>query len=84
MAAAKTAVDGASSVHVSGSTVTGGTPITLDLSLVTGKGGRGQLAENGLSFELVEVDGSLYINGSSAFYTHFAGPAAANCCTGSG
>lgn len=82
VAAAKTAVDGASAVHVSGSTVTGGSPITLDLSLVTGKGGRGRLAENGLSFELVEVDGSLYINGSSAFYTHFAGPAAAQLLHG--
>lgn len=69
-------------MRVSGSTVTGGSPITLDLSLVTGKGGRGRLAENGLSFELIEIDGTLYINGSSAFYTHFAGPAAAQLLHG--
>jgi hypothetical protein len=82
VAAARTAVDGASAVHVSGSTVTGGTPITLDLSLVTGKGGRGRLAENGLSFELIEIDSTLYISGSSAFYTHFAGPSAAQLLHG--
>ncbi len=82
VAAAKAAVDGASTVHVSGSTVTGGSPITLDLSLVTGKGGRGRLAENGLSFEVIEIDGTIYINGSSAFYTHFAGPAAAQLLHG--
>jgi hypothetical protein len=82
VAAAKTAVDGASAVHVSGSTVTGGSPITLDLSLVTGKGGRGRLAENGLSFEVIEIDNTIYISGSSAFYTHFAGPAAAQLLHG--
>lgn len=47
VAAAKAAVDGASAVHVSGSTVTGGSPITLDLSLVTGKGGRGRPPRTG-------------------------------------
>jgi hypothetical protein len=82
VAAAKAAADGASAVHVSGSTVTGGSPITLDLSLVTGKGGRGRLAENGLSFEVIEIDNTIYISGSSAFYTHFAGPAAAQLLHG--
>ena len=82
VAAAKAAADGASAVHVSGSTVTGGSPITLDLRLVTGKGGRGRLSENGLSFELIEIDGTIYINGSSAFYSHFAGPAAAQLLHG--
>jgi hypothetical protein len=82
VAAAKVAADGASTVHVSGSTVTGGAPITLDLSLVAGRGGRGRLSENGLSFELVEIDGTIYISGSSAFYKHFAGPAAAQLLQG--
>ena len=82
IAAAKTAADGASTVHVSGSTVTGGTPITLDLSLVAGKGGRGRIAENGLSFELIELERTLYIKGSSAFYKHFAGAAAARLLQG--
>jgi hypothetical protein len=82
VAAAKAAADGASAVRVSGSTVTGGAPIDLDLSLVAGKGGRGRLSENGLSFELIEIDGTTYISGSSAFYSHFAGPAAAQLLQG--
>ncbi len=82
LSAAKAAADGASAVHVSGSTVTAGTPITLDLSLVAGKGGRGRIAENGLSFELIELEGTIYIKGSPAFYKHFAGAAAAQLLLG--
>lgn len=82
VAAAKAAADGASAVHVSGSTVTGSAPIDLDLSLVAGKGGRGRISENGLSFELIEIDGTTYISGSSAFYSHFAGAAAAQLLQG--
>jgi hypothetical protein len=82
VAAAKAAADGASSVHVSGESVAGGTPITLDLSLVAGKGGRGRLAENGLSFELIQIGDTIYINGSPAFYSHFAGSAAAQLLQG--
>jgi len=82
VAAARAAASGATAVHVKGSTIAAGTPITLDLSLVTGKGGRGRLAENGLSFELIEIGPTIYINGSSAFYTHFAGAAAAQLLHG--
>jgi hypothetical protein len=82
IAAARTAADRASAVHVSGSTVTTGTPITLDLSLVAGKGGRGRIAESGLSFELIELEGTIYIKGSSAFYKHFAGAGAAQLLQG--
>ncbi len=62
--------------------MTAGTPITLDLSLVAGKGGRGRISENGLSFELVELEGTIYIKGSAAFYKHFAGAAAAQLLQG--
>jgi hypothetical protein len=82
VAAAKAAADSASAVRVSGSTVTAGAPITLDLSLAAGKGGRGRIAENGLSFELIELEGTIYISGSSAFYKHFAGTAAAQLLQG--
>jgi hypothetical protein len=82
VAAAQKAADGASSVHVSGSIVNGTTPIALDMQLVTGKGGRGRLSENGLSFELIEVGGYVYINGSQAFYSHVAGAAAAQLLQG--
>jgi hypothetical protein len=80
--AAQTAADGASSVHVTGSIVNGGTPIELDMELVSGAGGKGRLAENGASFELVEVGGYVYIKGSRAFYSHVAGAAAAQLLDG--
>jgi len=82
VAVAKVAADSASSVHVSGSIVSGGSPITLDLELLAGKGGRGRISENGLSFDLIQVDGTAYIRGSPAFYSHFGGPAAAQLFQG--
>jgi hypothetical protein len=82
IAAAKVAADAASSVHVSGSIVSGGSPITLDLDLLAGKGGRGQLTENGLGFELIETGGTVYIKGSAAFYRHIGGTAAAQLLQG--
>lgn len=82
LAAAKAAADSASSVHVSGSIVSGNSPITLNLELLAGKGGRGQISENGLSFNLIQVDGTAYISGSPAFYSHFGGPAAAQLLEG--
>jgi hypothetical protein len=82
LAAAMAAADSASSVHVSGSIVSAGSPITLDLELVAGKGGRGQISEGGLSFNLIQVDGTAYISGSPAFYSHFGGPAAAQLLEG--
>jgi hypothetical protein len=82
LAAAKTAADSASSVHVSGSIVSASAPITLNLELLAGKGGRGQISENGLSFNLIQVGGTAYISGSPAFYSHFGGPAAAQLLEG--
>jgi hypothetical protein len=82
VAATKAAADSANSVHVSGSLVSGGTPITLDMDLIAGKGGRGQLSENGLSFELIAIGGTVYIKGSSAFYKHIGGKAAAQLLEG--
>ena len=82
IAATKAAADGAKSVHVSGSLVSGGSPITLDMDLLAGKGGRGQLSQDGLSFELIEVGGTVYIKGSQAFYKHIGGSAAAQLLQG--
>jgi hypothetical protein len=82
VAATKVAADAASSVHVSGSIVSNGSPITLDLDLLKGKGGRGQLSESGLSFELIQTGGTVYINGSPAFYRHVGGSAAAQLFQG--
>ncbi len=82
VSAAQTAADSAHSVHVSGSIVNGSTPIALNMELVNGTGGRGRLSENGVSFELVEIGGYVYIKGSQAFYSHVAGPAAAQLLQG--
>jgi hypothetical protein len=82
LSAATAAADSASSVHVSGSIVSAGSPFTLDLELVKGKGGRGQISEGGLSFNLILLDGTAYISGSPAFYSHFGGPAAAQLLEG--
>jgi hypothetical protein len=82
LAATKQAADSAESVHGSGSLVSGGTPITLDMNLIAGKGGRGKLAQSGLTFELVEVANTVYIKGSSAFYKHIGGTAAAQLLQG--
>ncbi|MHB8492536.1 MAG: hypothetical protein ACYDA6_10050, partial [Solirubrobacteraceae bacterium] len=75
-------VAGASSVHISGSASSNGTPLSLDLELVSGQGAQGTVAEHGLSFRLVELGGYIYINGSPAFYSHFGGAAAAQLFKG--
>jgi hypothetical protein len=82
LAVAKAAADAASSVHVSGSAVAGGSPITLDLDLLAGQGGRGRVSANGLSFELIHLGNIVYIKGSSAFYQHVGGAAAAQLLRG--
>jgi hypothetical protein len=74
--ATSNAVSGVKSVHVSGSLVSGGSPITLDLTLLAGKGGGGQMAQNGLSFKLIEAGQVVYINGSDAFWRHVGGSSA--------
>ncbi len=79
---AKAAAASASSAHVAGTLSSGGETITLNLDLAAGKGGQGQISENGLSFELIETGGYVYIKGSPAFYTHIAGPATAQLFQG--
>jgi hypothetical protein len=82
LTATKVAADGANSVHVSGSIVSDGSPITLDMNLLAGKGGRGKLSESGLAFELIAVGKTVYIKGSPAFYKHIGGNAAAQLLQG--
>jgi hypothetical protein len=81
VAAARAAADEAASVHVSGAVVEG-VPLSLDMQLLAGKGGHGRITENGLSFELITLGGTVYIKGSSAFYRHIGGPAAAQLLQG--
>ncbi len=82
VAGAKVLADSASSVHVSGSIVSGGSPVTLNLYLLASKGGRGRLSENGLSFELIQIHGNVFIKGSQAFYRHVVGDSAAQLLQG--
>jgi hypothetical protein len=82
VAAATNAVSSASSVHVSGAVPSSGQQISLDLSLVNGKGGKGSMSEGGLSFQIVVVGPEVYINGSSSFWSKFGGSAAAQLLSG--
>jgi hypothetical protein len=82
VAAAESAAAGAATVHVAGSILSGNEPISLDMELVADKGGKGRLALEGLSIELVDVDRAIYIKGNAAFYRRFAGPAAAGLLPG--
>jgi hypothetical protein len=64
-------------VHVSGSGIENGEPISLDLSLVAGKGGRGTVSENGAAFNLVVIGKTLYFEGSAAFWKKAGGGSSA-------
>jgi hypothetical protein len=78
----KAAADSATAVHVSGSLKSGSTPVKLDLDLVAGKGARGELSQNGVSFKLILLGGTAYISGSPAFYRSLGGSAAAQLFNG--
>jgi hypothetical protein len=81
-ALASAAAAGAATVHVAGSIVSEGRPISLDMELVAGKGGQGRIRLAGLDIQLVRIDQALYINGSTAFYSRFLGPVAARVLRG--
>ncbi len=82
LAATKQAASEATSVHIVGSITTGGKPITLDLELLAGKGGKGKIGQEGYSIDLIQTGSSVYINGDAAFYRHVGGAAAAQLLEG--
>jgi hypothetical protein len=82
VAAAKAAADEAASVHLAGALVSEGSPLSLDLQILAGKGGRGRITQSGISFELITLGGTVYINGSPAFYRRIGGAAAAQLFQG--
>ncbi len=82
LAATTAATSNLSALHMSGSLTSNGTPITLDLYLVSGKGATGTLSENGLSFKLISVGKLVFINGSAKFWEKFGGKAAATLFNG--
>lgn len=77
LADAKAAATSASSVHVSGSLASNGTPGTIDLVTAPGKGAKGSASINGLKFDAIRIGDTVYIHGSDDFYKHFAGAAIA-------
>ncbi len=74
VAAAQLAAAGAATVHIAGSIVNGGKPISLDMELISGKGGQGRVVLDGSSVELLEVDHGGYLNGSAGFLRRVLGP----------
>jgi hypothetical protein len=82
VAAAKRAAVGAASVHIAGSIVNEGKPISLDMQILAHKGGKGQITLEGFPIRLIQVGGAVYINASNAFYKRVAGSAAAQLLQG--
>jgi hypothetical protein len=80
--AAQKAAESAKSVRVHGSIASAGRQLSLDLEILQGKGAKGTIAEGPLSFQLIRVGESIYIKGSEAFYSHFAGSEAAKLLQG--
>jgi len=76
LGAVAAAAKGLHSVHITGSTGTGGRPIALDMTLVANKGATGSMSLGGAGFRVVAVGKTIYISGSDAFWRRFAGPAA--------
>jgi hypothetical protein len=82
VAVASAAATAAASVHVAGSILSEGKPISLNMELDAEKGGQGQLRLGDLSIDVVNVDRAVYVKAGGAFYSRFAGPAAARVLQG--
>jgi hypothetical protein len=66
------AAKSAKSVHVSGAVKDSGQSIAIDLSIATGKGATGTVAEGPASFKLIEAGNAFYIQPNPAFLLKFA------------
>ena len=71
LASAVKAAQAAKSVHVSGTVNNGGQSIAIDLSITSGHGASGSIAEGGASFKLIEAGGAFYIQPSPRFLAKF-------------
>jgi hypothetical protein len=80
--ASKAAAAKATSVHIEGTIASSGKPITLNMDLLAGKGGKGTISQEGFKIQLIQVSGAVYINGTAAFYKHVGGAAAAQLLQG--
>jgi hypothetical protein len=75
----RTAAQNATAVHVVGTT----SKVSLDLTIVNGKGAKGSMTQNGATFKLIRVGSTVYIQAEPRFYVqHGAAPAAAELLRG--
>lgn len=77
LAEARKAAAGAASVHVTGSIISAGKPISLDMELVARKGAKGRVALEGVTIDLIATESAFYLSGNGRFYSRVAGAAAA-------
>jgi len=77
VSAAYSAVAQSKSAHISGVVRSEKQTITLDIDVLTGRGGKGSMSINGLSFELISLGSRFYFKASSAFWQHYGGAGAA-------
>ena len=82
VADAESAANNANSVHVAGGAVRGRTPLQLNLDLVAGKGGKGHLTVNGLSFDIIRIGEVAYFKGDATFWRHLGSKFAAQLLEG--
>lgn len=71
------AANGLKSVHAAGTINSGGQRIALDIQLVGGVGGRGQITLGGLSFKLVGINNYAYMQAPPAVWQKAGAPASA-------
>jgi hypothetical protein len=67
LAAARTALLRASSVHAKGDLVSDGTPYTIDMRMVRGTGAAGRMSVQGKGLHLVRIGDTAYVQPDSAF-----------------
>jgi hypothetical protein len=64
-------------MHISGVVPAGKQEGTMDADVATGRGVKASVVVDGLRGRLVTLGSRMYLKGSPALYTHFAGPGAA-------
>lgn len=74
VAAARAAAVAAATVHVAGSILVHGSPISLNMELVSDRGGTGRISVGSLAVQLVELDRLVYVKGNDRFDERIAGP----------
>jgi hypothetical protein len=67
LAAARTALLRASSVHAKGDLVSDGTPYTIDMRMVRGTGAAGRMSVQGKGLNLVRIGDTAYVQPDAAF-----------------